>query len=283
MPVIASTIEQVREYVTNARNDGQTVGFVPTMGALHEGHLTLVREARQATDFVVVSIFVNPLQFGRGEDLDRYPRDLDADVALLGDQADLVFAPSVDEMYPDGDVSTRVVAGPAGDLFEGAARPGHFDGMLTVVSKLLNIVGADRAFFGQKDAQQVFLVQRMVRDLNVPTQIAVVPTVRERDGLALSSRNRYLDESEREAALTLARMLTAAREAGGQGLGSAIEAGRRVAEARPDVDVDYFVAVDPATFAPAPEEASGEVLILVAARVGSTRLIDNAYVSVAHK
>src|SRR5690606_33829826 len=202
---------------------------VPTMGALHDGHLEHVRAAKARGAFVVVSIFVNPLQFGRGEDLDRYPRTLDADVAALaGLGADAVFAPSVAEMYPDGDVQVRVTAGPVGGTFEGAARPGHFDGALTVVAKLLAIVGPDLVTFGEKDAQQLWLVERMVADLSLPVELIPIPTVREPDGLAMSSRNRHLDPEERRAALALSRALAAAEAAAGAGVAAAEAAGRAV-------------------------------------------------------
>ncbi|MGW0549777.1 pantoate--beta-alanine ligase [Streptomyces altiplanensis] len=189
---------------------------VMTMGALHEGHATLVRAARDHVGpegFVVVTVFVNPLQFGAGEDLDRYPRTLDADLALAAQAgANAVFAPSVDEVYPGGEPQVRIAAGPMGERLEGASRPGHFDGMLTVVAKLLHLTGPDAAFFGQKDAQQLALIRRMVRDLNFPVEIVGVPTVREDDGLALSSRNRYLSPAERRTALALSRALFAGRD-----------------------------------------------------------------------
>ncbi|MGW4703982.1 pantoate--beta-alanine ligase, partial [Streptomyces sp. NPDC004285] len=189
---------------------------VMTMGALHEGHATLIRAARErvgAKGFVVVTVFVNPLQFGAGEDLDRYPRTLDADLALASEAgADAVFAPSADEVYPGGEPQVRITAGPMGERLEGASRPGHFDGMLTVVAKLLHLTAPDLAFFGQKDAQQLALIRRMARDLNFPVEIVGVETVRESDGLALSSRNRYLSDGERRTALALSRALFAARE-----------------------------------------------------------------------
>lgn len=253
------------------------VAFVPTMGALHDGHLALVRRAGELADTVVVSIFVNPLQFGENEDLDRYPRDLDADLAKLPSET-LVFAPSVTELYPDGPAITRVAAGPAGSWFEGASRPGHFDGMLTVVAKLLNVVQPDVVVFGQKDAQQVFLVRRMVRDLNLPVTVDVVETVREDSGLALSSRNRYLSESERRAALSLSRALEAAAASGGtreQALAAAGDILRR----EQSVDLDYLELVDPATFLPVAADRRGEAIAIVAARVGTTRLIDNRSVT----
>jgi pantoate--beta-alanine ligase len=206
-PAVATTIAGVRSIVQDARARGLRVALAPTMGALHEGHLALVRRARELADLVVVSIFVNPLQFGPHEDYDRYPRTLDTDLEALTGLADVVFAPGVDEMYPDGPTQTRITGGDVASLFEGESRPGHFDGMLTVVAKLLNIVRPDAAMFGQKDAQQAFLVRRLVTDLNIPTAIEAVPTVREPDGLALSSRNQYLDPSEREAAVTLSAAL----------------------------------------------------------------------------
>ena len=193
------------------------------MGALHDGHLQLVRQARDLGGIVVVSIFVNPLQFGPGEDLDRYPRTLEADLQRLEGLADLVFAPSVDEMYPPARPRPGSRPVPVASLYEGASRPGHFDGMLTVVAKLFHIVAPDVAVFGQKDAQQVHLVGRMVRDLDLPVTIAVVDTVRETDGLALSSRNRYLDPSERAAAVALSRALAAGSAAAGQGPDAVLE------------------------------------------------------------
>jgi pantoate--beta-alanine ligase len=279
-PTVLSTVAATREHVRAARAAAKSVALVPTMGALHEGHLALVARARELADEVIVSIFVNPLQFGPNEDFERYPRTLDADLAALTGHADAVFAPAVTEMYPTGAVQTTVHAGPVAGLYEGASRPGHFDGMLTVVSKLFNIVQPDVALFGRKDAQQVFLVKQMVTDLNLPLRIEVVPIVREGDGLALSSRNRYLSDEERVLALTLSAALKAADQA------SATPSGRRVAAARaaahrafdqqPDVRLDYLVIVDPATFEPLEDDATGDGLILVAARVGATRLIDNA-------
>lgn len=242
-----------------------SVAVVMTMGALHEGHAELVREARRLADSVVVTVFVNPLQFGPAEDLDRYPRTLDADVELVAAHgADLVFAPTPEVVYPQSPV-VRVSAGPLGDVLEGASRPGHFDGVLTVVLKLLHLIGPDVALFGEKDAQQLACIRRMVRDLDVPVQVLGVPTVREADGLALSSRNVYLAPQERRAALALSRALRAVADTG------SVAAGRAVLDAEPGVVPDYLERVDPDTFAPAPD---GE-LAVVAARVGTTRLIDN--------
>ena len=279
-PALLSTIAATREHVRAARAAGRTVALVPTMGALHDGHLALVARGRELADVVIVSIFVNPLQFGPNEDFDRYPRTLDADLAALAGQADAVFAPAVTEMYPDGASQTTVHAGRVAELYEGASRPGHFDGMLTVVSKLFNIVQPDVALFGRKDAQQAFLVRQMVSDLNLPLRIEVVPTVREGDGLALSSRNRYLSEDERVLALTLSAALRAAAEASvtptAKPVAAALEAAQREFAQRSDVRLDYLVIVDPATFLPLEDDATGDALILVAARVGATRLIDNA-------
>lgn len=275
------TIAGLRELVAERRAAGQRVALVPTMGALHDGHFALVRRARELADLVVVSIFVNPLQFGAGEDLDRYPRTLESDVAALdGLGVDAVFAPSVDEMYPRGRGGTTVQAGEIGGRYEGASRPGHFDGVLTVVAKLFNIAQPDVALFGQKDAQQVFLVTRMVAELDMPLRIEVVPTVREHDGLALSSRNRYLDETQRQAALVLAESLRAADAAAVQGPSELLAEGVAAFGDHDGVSLDYFVVVDPETFLPVVEDFRGRALVLVAAIVGSTRLIDNAFVVV---
>lgn len=258
---------------------------VMTMGALHDGHAALVRAAREAVGDrgqVLVTVFVNPLQFGAGEDLDRYPRTLDADVVLAVDAgADVVFAPGVGEVYPGGEPQVRIAAGPMGERLEGAFRPGHFDGMLTVVAKLLHLTEPDLAFYGRKDAQQLALIRRMVRDLNFPVDIAGVDTVREPDGLALSSRNRYLAPQERRAALALSRALFAARDAVARGAGpeDAHAAAHRVlapaADGTPPVTLDYLALVDPSDFTDAAADFTGEAVLAVAARVGTTRLIDN--------
>ncbi len=277
---VVPTIVELRERLAERRAAGASVALVPTMGALHAGHLALVSHARELADVVVVSIFVNPLQFGPSEDLDRYPRTLDADVeALDGLGVEFVFAPTVAEMYPNGPASTMLTAGRVGSLYEGASRPGHFDGMLTVVGKLLNIVRPDVAVFGQKDAQQVFLVRRMVDDLDVATSIEVVPTVREDDGLALSSRNRFLDPEHRAAALTLSEALRAADAAAPDGLAEVLAEGAAAFGDHDDVVLDYLVVVDPETFLPVADDARGPAVVLVAARVGATRLIDNAAIT----
>jgi pantoate--beta-alanine ligase len=298
---------------------------VMTMGALHEGHATLIRTARETVGRdgeVVVTVFVNPLQFGQGEDLDRYPRTLEADVKLAEQAgADVVFAPSVDEVYPGGEPQVRISAGPMGERLEGAFRPGHFDGMLTVVAKLLHLTAPDVALYGQKDAQQLALIRRMVRDLNFPVEIVAVPTVREEDGLALSSRNRYLAPQERRTALALSRALFAGRDrhvaqealrararevpstharaealsalgearaaadaeavakAAPSGPKAVLAAARHVldeaARLDPPLRLDYLALVDPSDFTDVPDDFTGEAVLAVAARVGTTRLIDN--------
>jgi pantoate--beta-alanine ligase len=285
MPEIITTIAELRARIAEARRTARQDGpadapagrvvLVPTMGALHDGHLRLVSRARDLGGIVVVSIFVNPLQFGPGEDLDRYPRTLDADVVALEGLADIVFAPTAAEMYPSGPSETRVTAGESGTLFEGASRPGHFDGVLTVVTKLFNIVQPDVAVFGQKDAQQVHVIGRMVDDLNLPVTIAVVDTVREEDGLALSSRNRYLGADDRLAAITLSQALAAGAEAAPAGVDAALAAARARIEAQPAVKLDYLAIVDPESFREASPDHHGPALMLIAARVGTTRLIDN--------
>ncbi|MEU1693694.1 pantoate--beta-alanine ligase [Streptomyces hirsutus] len=296
---------------------------VMTMGALHEGHATLIRAARDlagAEGEVVVTVFVNPLQFGEGEDLDRYPRTLDADLELAGQAgADVLFAPSVDEVYPGGEPQVRVSAGPMGERLEGAARPGHFDGVLTVVAKLLHLTRPDAALYGQKDAQQLALIRRMVRDLNFGVDIVGVPTVREPDGLALSSRNRYLSAADRRTALALSGALFAGqdRHAAQEALRARarevpatharVEALNALGESRaaadahavattggpeavrvaarqvldgaarftPPLTLDYLALVDPSDFTEIGDDFTGEAVLAVAARVGTTRLIDN--------
>ncbi|MCM2426968.1 pantoate--beta-alanine ligase [Streptomyces sp. RKAG337] len=261
--------------------DGRTRAVVMTMGALHEGHATLIRTAREhvgAAGEVVVTVFVNPLQFGPGEDLDRYPRTLDADVKIAeGAGADYVFAPAADEVYPGGAPQVRITAGPMGERYEGASRPGHFDGMLTVVAKLLHLTAPAVAFFGQKDAQQLALIRRMATDLNFPAEIVGVPTVREGDGLALSSRNRYLSDADRPAALALSRALFAGRDAVQAGPDAVRAAARTVLERTGDGGpaVDYLALVDAADFTEAPPGHTGPAILAVAAKVGTTRLIDN--------
>jgi pantoate--beta-alanine ligase len=311
----------------HARTRAGRRAVVMTMGALHEGHATLVRTAREIAGpdgEVVVTVFVNPLQFGKGEDLDRYPRTLDADLKiaeLAG--ADVVFAPSVDEVYPGGEPQVRISAGPMGERLEGAVRPGHFDGVLTVVAKLLHLTRPDAALFGQKDAQQLALIRRMVRDLNFGMEIVGAPTVREADGLALSSRNRYLSPRERRTALALSQALFAGRDrhaaqealrararevpatharaaalsaigesraaadthavakaVPGPGNPASVRAAARLvlddaARLDPPLALDYLALVDPSDFTDVDEDFTGEAVLAVAARVGTTRLIDN--------
>ncbi len=273
---VLQTITDARSALARDGRAGQTVALVPTMGALHDGHLSLMRLARQHADRVVVSIFVNPLQFGPGEDYDAYPRQLDADVRLLERAGvDWVFAPSVEQMYPNWPTTTMVTAGDAGRILEGEFRPTHFDGVLTVVAKLFAIAQPDIAIFGQKDAQQLALVRRMVADLNLPLRIVAAPIAREPDGLARSSRNAYLVGADRERATVLSRALAAVADAAGNGVSAALDAGRAVYASEPTVKVDYLVAVDAATFTPAGPDFHGDALVLTAARVGTTRLIDN--------
>ena len=238
------------------------LAVVMTMGALHEGHAELIRQARRHADAVLVTVFVNPLQFGQGEDLDRYPRTLEDDLAICEREgAGVVFTPGPEEVYPGGPPLVRVSAGPLGDVLEGAVRPGHFDGVLTVVLKLLQLTRPDVALFGQKDAQQLAAIRRMVADLDLPVEVVAVPTVREPDGLALSSRNAYLSEQQRVSALALSRVLATGE----------VAAGRKLLDDEPAVELDYLARVDSTTFLDCPD---GDLLV-VAARVGTTRLLDN--------
>jgi pantoate--beta-alanine ligase len=271
LPVVLDTIAGLRQALA-----GKHVALVPTLGALHDGHLALVDRARKVRDTVVASIFVNPLQFGASEDLEKYPRSLDEDLQKLGDRGvEYVFAPTVTEMYPDGPTGTRVTAGKAGEALEGRSRPGHFDGVLTVVAKLLHAAQPEVVVFGQKDAQQVFLVQRMIRDLNIPVTVEVVETVRAEDGLALSSRNQFLDPAERRAARAIPRALEAATSAADRGIDAVVAAAQSALMGEDLVKLDYLKLVDPKTFGPLDDDYRGPVMVLIAARVGSTRLIDN--------
>jgi len=260
-----------------ARQSGKRIGFVPTMGALHEGHLSLVRAARASSDVVTASIFVNPTQFGPNEDLAKYPRSFERDCQMLEREGvDFVFAPSVEEMYPAGAVTWVTVEELSGKL-DGGSRPGHFRGVTTVVAKLFHIVEPDKAFFGQKDAAQVAVIRRMVRDLNLPVEIVVCPIVREADGLALSSRNVYLSAEERKQALVLSRAVRGVEDLArcGQHSANALNAAARsVFAEEPDVRVDYVELVNWDTLMPVNVAGSG-TLFAVAAWVGSTRLIDN--------
>jgi pantoate--beta-alanine ligase len=272
-----NSIPEIRTWTSAQRAGGRRIALVPTMGYLHEGHLALGEEARRRADSVVLSIFVNPLQFGPGEDLGRYPRDLPRDRALAaGRGVDTIFVPEAADMYPAGS-EVRVVPGAMAERWEGAARPGHFSGVLTVVAKLFHLAQPDVACFGQKDIQQLALVRRMVRDLDWPLEIAMVRTVREPDGLAMSSRNAYLDKADRARAVLLSRALSAAHDTwhGGETRADALQARMRdVLGKESGVTVEYIAVVDPEALAPV-KTADETTVVALAARIGSTRLIDN--------
>jgi len=274
--------DELRAALAPVRREGSSIGLVPTMGFLHEGHLSLLRAARAECDLVVMSLFVNPTQFGPGEDLDRYPRDEERDLRLAAEAgADIVYAPPAEAVYPE-DFATQVeVGGGLTDILDGdpARRgPGHFRGVATVVAKLFNTVGPDVAYFGQKDAQQVAVIRRMVRDLDIPVRIEVLPTVREPDGLAMSSRNAYLDPRERERATALSRALRAAEAtAPAEGLAAGLEAARAELRAA-GVEPEYLEARDAENLNPVAESNGRPVLIAVAAQVGGARLIDNVLI-----
>lgn len=274
---IVRTVQELRDWSRMARKHDRTVGLVPTMGALHEGHASLLRAARERCQSVAASIFVNPTQFGPNEDFARYPRTFEADCALaLREGVDIVFAPTVDELYPDG-AETFVEVEGLGDRLDGRSRPGHFRGVATVVSKLFIAAEPDLAFFGQKDAAQVSVLRRMARDLRLATEIVVCPIVREADGLALSSRNAYLTAEQRTQALALSRAVGTAEALVGHGQRDAatlVEAAEAVFGAEPELRVDYIAVVDWATLEPVETAAPG-TLFAVAAWVGETRLIDN--------
>jgi pantoate--beta-alanine ligase len=274
--------DELRAALAPARREGCSIGLVPTMGFLHEGHLSLLRAARAECDLVVMSLFVNPAQFGPGEDLDRYPRDEKRDLRLAAEAGvDFVYAPPVEAVYPEGFVTRVEVGGGLTDVLDGdpARRgPEHFRGVTTVVAKLFNSVGPDVAYFGQKDAQQVAVIRRMVRDLDIPVRIEVQPTVREPDGLAMSSRNAYLDPGERERAVALSRALRAAGEAArAEGLGAGLEAARAELRAA-SIEPEYLEARDAENLNPVAESNGRPVLIAVAAQVGGARLIDNVLI-----
>ncbi len=281
---VIRAIAMARKVCDAARSAGRTVGFVPTMGAFHDGHVSLMRRARDQRDHAVVSIFVNPLQFRPGEDLSRYPRDEDRDLSIAGQLGvDVVFAPSVEEMYPAGRPEVTVDPGPLGDRLEGAARPGHFRGVATVVTKLFDVVGSSTAYFGEKDAQQLAVVRRMVRDLSLPIEVEGCPTVREPDGLATSSRNAYLSPEQRDAAGCLFLALSEAAQmarGGERDAATLVAAMAREIGATPEARIDYAAVVDDETF----EEVAtiaGPARALVAAKFGETRLIDNLLLPVS--
>ncbi|TMK66251.1 MAG: pantoate--beta-alanine ligase [Actinobacteria bacterium] len=275
---VIRAIAMARKACDAARSAGRTVGFVPTMGAFHDGHVSLMRRARDERDAVVVSIFVNPLQFGPGEDLSRYPRDEERDLSMAGELGvDVVFAPNIQEMYPAGEPAVSVDPGPLGDRLEGAVRPGHFRGVATVVAKLFEVVGPSTAYFGEKDAQQLAVIRHMVRDLSFPIDVVGCPTVRELDGLAMSSRNAYLSPVQREAAGCLFLALSEAAEmarGGERDAARLVAAMAREIGATPEARIDYAAVVDEERF----EEVgtiSGPARALVAAKFGETHLIDN--------
>lgn len=278
-----ATIGDLRADLDAVRAAGRTVGFVPTMGYLHEGHASLMRRACADTDLVVASVFVNPLQFGEGEDLDTYPRDLARDTTVCAEAGvDLLFVPSLDEMYPSRPVLTTVSVAGVSEPLEGAHRPTHFAGVATVVAKLLGIVGACSVYFGAKDYQQVAVVARMVRDLSFPVEVVACPTVRERDGLAMSSRNAYLTAEERAAAPVVHRALQAGRSAilaGERDPAAVRELMAHIIEAEPLAELDYAEVVDADSFT-FPDRLSGNLRLLAAVRFGRARLIDNVGVTV---
>lgn len=277
IPIVIRTGAEIRARVRDAQRAGQRVGLVPTMGALHPGHLSLVDAAREECEVVVATVFVNPTQFAPHEDFDRYPRNLERDAALLGErQCDFVFAPSVDEMYPKG-FETSVEVGSVADSLEGEHRPTHFTGVATVVLKLLNLVPADAAYFGRKDYQQTLVVDQLIRDLNLPTQLRICPTVRESDGLAMSSRNAYLSTDERRRAVALPESLALASQmvdTGERNVSTLRTAMENLLRQVGGIDLDYIAFVRAGTMEPVDSIASTTV-VLIAARVGKTRLIDN--------
>ena len=277
---IAATVAEARAAIARLRSQGRTVGLVPTMGALHAGHISLVRAARAACDAVVASIFVNPTQFGPNEDFSRYPRTFEADCDLLrAEGVEVLFAPATAEMYPPG-ATTVVEVEKISDRLDGVSRPGHFRGVATIVAKLFNIIAPDKAFFGQKDAAQVAVLRRMVRDLNFNLELVVCPTVREPDGLAMSSRNRYLSPEDRQCALALSRALRAIEKRSAAGVLDAaalIQTGLATLAGEPGIRLDYLSVVDPETLEDLASVQDG-ALVAVAAWVGPARLIDNTLI-----
>jgi pantoate--beta-alanine ligase len=279
LPTLVTSVEELDDARDRLRVAGMSVVVVMTMGALHEGHAELIRTARELADAVIVTIFVNPLQFGPTEDLDRYPRTLTADVDLCSREGvDVVFAPTAEVIYPDVQ-HIRITAGAMGERLCGRSRPGHFDGVLTVVAKLLHLTNPDVAVFGEKDAQQLALIKRMVQELEFPVEVVGVPTVREADGLALSSRNAYLSAAERASALAISRALRAAEHAAPRGPDAVLSAAREVLQGEAGLRLDYLELVDPGTLEPV-TSTGGDALLAVAAFAGTTRLIDNVVVDV---
>ena len=282
MTVVATTRDELAKFRAEiaSRVGLEPVAVVMTMGALHAGHAELIRQARSRAAAVIVTDFLNPLQFAPGEDLDKYPRTFEADLTLCRDEGvDLLFAPTPEVVYPHDEPLLRISAGAIGDVLEGQSRPGHFDGVVTVVAKLLHLTAVDLAYFGQKDAQQLWLISRMVRDLDFPVEVVAVPTVRDSDGVALSSRNTYLSESDRAVARTLNRSLQAGQQAAIGGVDAALAAAHQVLAGEPAVRLDYLTLVDPVTFETVSNGFRGEALLVLAAFVGATRLIDNVPVT----
>lgn len=275
-PQVIETVAGIRDVVAHERAAGRTIALTPTLGALHAGHVAHVERAAELADVRIVSIFVNPTQFGANEDLDNYPRTMEHDLDMLGELGvPYVFAPSVEEMYPKGPTSTTISAGHIGTMFEGKTRASHFDGVLTVVAKLLAITVPQFVTFGQKDAQQLFLVRRMITDLNIPVRLEIIETVRDDDGLALSSRNQFLDANQRAAATILSTALKAATSAADSGLDAVIAAAQGALMGESRAELDYFSVVNTDTFMPVQDGFRGPATAIVAARVGTTRLIDN--------
>lgn len=274
---LIQTVTELQEALAVHRRAGESIAIVPTMGALHGGHLSLVHQAKELADVVVVSIFVNPKQFGAGEDFDKYPRTLEADLVALDDSANYVFAPSADEVYPSGQEIAAKSAGLVGGLYEGAARPGHFDGMLTVVARLLNIVEPDIAVFGQKDAQQLFLIRQLASQEFPNLKIVAADIVREPSGLAMSSRNRFLSAEQQDIAEILAITLATVSQLIAQGMPAteALAIGEEMISGEPETKLGYLALVDPQTFTAVGDGFTGTALLLVAAQVGGVRLIDN--------
>lgn len=282
---IIDTIEDLRRLVLETRRSGRTIGFVPTMGYLHQGHLSLMQQARQENDLVIASVFVNPTQFGPNEDFDAYPRNPEQDRTLMASvPVDAAFFPAVSELYPEGYATSVEVEGSLTSGLCGASRPGHFRGVATVVLKLFNLVQPDRAYFGMKDAQQVAVIRRMVRDLHVPVAVVACPIVREPDGLAMSSRNVYLSPEERQDALVLSRSLKAAAalvQEGERQAAAVIRQMQALIEAAPSARVDYISLTDAHSLEPV-STLQGTVLAALAVRIGKTRLIDNAILEIPH-
>lgn len=280
--IVTTTVEELRQHITSARREGKSIGFVPTMGALHEGHLSLTKLSKKESDLTIVSIFVNPTQFGPNEDFSKYPRTIEQDSIMLESvHTNILFLPDRETMYPAGAATVVTVDGVT-DNFEGEVRPGHFQGVTTVVASLFNIVTPDVAYFGQKDAQQVAVIKKMVKDLHFPLRIVIGETVREADGLAMSSRNRYLSSEEREKALTLSKTLSFVRELIGKGRAfeDVLLEGKRFFAKTGEITLEYLDLVDSETFARAASFKDSEsITALIAAKVGTTRLIDNVVIT----